>query len=289
MLPSPIDTIELFNQTFYYKRDDLIHPMYSGNKYRKLYHYFDNPSDIPIVSYGGYQSNAMLSLAFMCHQQNRECLYLCKTVPENIKEKKYGNLYQARLLGMQLIEVANSDYQEAIDTLSHTYPHYIIVKQGGATPFAKRGVEILADEIDQFMQEKKIKELALFLPSGTGTTALYLQNALPHSTVYTTACVGKSDYLQTQWDTLDTEAKKPKILKTIKTYHFAKPYKAFYDFYDLLQKQGVEIDLIYAPKMLQAIQENLEKIPEKNKMILHTGGVLGNSTQIARYTYKKLI
>ena len=92
------------------------------------------------------------------------------------------------------------------------------------------------------MQEKKIKELALFLPSGTGTTALYLQNALPHSTVYTTACVGKSDYLQTQWDTLDTEAKKPKILKTIKTYHFAKPYKAFYDFYDLLQKQGVEID-----------------------------------------------
>ena len=48
---------------FFVKRDDLIDPRFSGNKARKFHALFSIPSDRydTLVSYGGAQSNAMLS------------------------------------------------------------------------------------------------------------------------------------------------------------------------------------------------------------------------------------
>ncbi|MDQ6981063.1 MAG: 1-aminocyclopropane-1-carboxylate deaminase, partial [Ghiorsea sp.] len=43
------------------KRDELIDPLLSGNKYRKLYSLIQTPSETysTLISYGGTQSNAM--------------------------------------------------------------------------------------------------------------------------------------------------------------------------------------------------------------------------------------
>jgi 1-aminocyclopropane-1-carboxylate deaminase len=285
-LPSPIDKICLFNTQFYVKRDDLIHPMYSGNKYRKLHTYFNQPSLKPIVSYGGYQSNAMLSIAYYCYQHKISFTYITKSIPNFINHSD-GNLALALKHKMKLVEVSNDTYQNTIDTLNTSYPDSLIIKQGAAEKEAEHGLKILAKEIHTFIQEHDLKKVAVFIPSGTGTSALFLQKHLKDITVYTTPCVGNSDYLNQQWQELEPNLTHyPTILETKKKYHFAKPYAQFLESYKSTKEQDIEFDLIYSPKLLLAIQENLSHIKEKTKIIIHTGGVIGNSTQLARYQFK---
>ncbi|HHH72313.1 MAG TPA: hypothetical protein ENL04_00610 [Sulfuricurvum sp.] len=80
-LPSPVEPFRFAGRIFRVKRDDLIHPDFSGNKYRKLYRFIHtNPDAIhTIVSYGGIQSNAMLSIAALCRLKGWRFEYICKT------------------------------------------------------------------------------------------------------------------------------------------------------------------------------------------------------------------
>ena len=43
---SPVQSILFDNKQFYLKRDDLLHPDFSGNKARKLYYFLQN--DFPV-------------------------------------------------------------------------------------------------------------------------------------------------------------------------------------------------------------------------------------------------
>ena len=64
-IPSAVETIMFRGKPVYIKRDDLIDPCLSGNKFRKLYALTvtDSSKYNQVISYGGNQSNAMLSIA----------------------------------------------------------------------------------------------------------------------------------------------------------------------------------------------------------------------------------
>lgn len=64
---SPIEQITFNNQKYFIKRDDLLHPDFSGNKARKFYYFLKNdfPSIKKIISHGSAQSNAMYSLSVL--------------------------------------------------------------------------------------------------------------------------------------------------------------------------------------------------------------------------------
>lgn len=64
---SPIEEISFNNQKYFIKRDDLLHPDFSGNKARKFYYFLKNdfPSIKKIISHGSAQSNAMYSLSVL--------------------------------------------------------------------------------------------------------------------------------------------------------------------------------------------------------------------------------
>ena len=106
--------------------------------------------------------------------------------------------------------------------------------------------EILANEIKSWAKEQNIedKRLKVLLPSGTGTTALYLQKFLPFE-LFTCSCVGDDEYLKKQF--LDLEEKNhPKILKKEKKYHFGKLYFEFYlKHLELKEQTNIEFDLLY--------------------------------------------
>ena len=71
----------------------------------------------------------------------------------------------------------------------------LFISEGGAVKEAQYGIKILADEINEWKIANKIKSIKVFLPSGTGTTALFLQKYLKDE-VLTTPCVGNLDYLK---------------------------------------------------------------------------------------------
>ena len=181
------------NKSFYVKRDELLDPLLSGNKYWKLYALIQMPEQRykKVVSYGGTQSNAMLSIATLCHQKGWVFHYICKPVPSYLKQQLSGNLSKALALGMVLHEVSHNDYDACVQKLREsTDTESLFVPQGGADPMAQIGIKQLAGEIKQWQQEQAIERLNIVTPSGTGTTAYYLAQALPECHILTTAVVG---------------------------------------------------------------------------------------------------
>jgi len=276
------------------KRDDLIDPCLSGNKFRKLYALtIADPSKYSrVISYGGNQSNAMLSIACLCHQKEWRFEYVTKTIPEHLRADLTGNLKNALSLGMQLREVSALEYEGVISDLKEKYPLYsapvdqnqktLFIRQGGADPLAESGVNVLAAEIEAWRVEKNIDFLSVITPSGTGTTAFYLAKALPGLSVYTTALIGTTEYLMKQLRQLGEIPQNLHFLETEKKYRFGNLYPEFFRIQNELKSSGVEFDYLYAPKTWLSLAENLDAI-NTQLLYVHSGGVSGNETMVARY------
>ena len=289
--PSKVDLLRLDDRDIYIKRDDLLHPMYSGNKIRKLYALLENETLGHLVSYGGYQSNAMLSMAYFAHGKKIPFTYITKPVPDWVKDLQSGNYYEAKRLGMENIQVVHTGYQETIQNLPRIYPEATLVDQGAANPFAESGIALLATELNAFIEGEQLQDVTLLLPSGTGATSLYLAKHIrADATVYTTACVGDADYLQAQWHRLEPDLQRyPTILATQKKHHFAKPYRELWEVFKKLETTGIAFDMVYAPKTWLAYLENEALFEGKTVIYVHTGGVIGNVTQRLRYERKGMV
>ncbi len=286
-LPSSVESITFENKHFYLKRDDLIHPDFSGNKARKL-HYFliHDFSDIKkISSYGSTQSNAMYSLSVLAKMRGWDFEYIVDHVADYLKENPHGNYKGALENGMRL----NVSRVVPTPAMDH---EILFIEEGGRQKEAEYGIQILAQEIRDWQLEQNIKELNIFLPSGTGTTALFLQKVFvgmgtTRPMVYTTPCVGDEEYLKKQFCELEKDENyHPRILTLEKKHHFGKLYKENYKVWLKLQQQtGVEFDLLYDPLGWRVLLAHTE-ISSKPILYIHQGGILGNESMLPRYERK---
>ena len=272
----------LDGRKFYVKRDDLIDHHLSGNKYRKLYTLINTPSKNlkKVISYGGTQSNAMLAIAALC--KAKSWIFEYYTKPLHVSLSGNSNFAIAKSLGMMHKELDEALYRSFIGSLSVGFDEEtFILHQGGADKSAFEGVKQLAQEIMQ----SNLHVRSLATPSGTGTTALFLAQALPEYTIYTTPVIGDKNYLLEQISALAEVPQNLVVLDGEKKYHFAKPYVEFLSIYEKLKMSGVEFDLLYAPKMWKML---LEKTDEEI-LYIHSGGTTGNASMLERYVYKGLV
>lgn len=275
---SLIEQIEFNNNKIFIKRDDLLDKDFSGNKARKFYYFLKNdfPKIKRVISHGSAQSNAMYSISVLCKLRGWKFDYYVDHIASYIKENPIGNYKEALKNGMNIKEEPFPlKYDE--ETL--------FINEGGALEEAQYGLEILAKEIKAWAMKNKIEDLKVFLPSGTGTTALYLQKYLPFE-VITCACVGDEEYLEKQFNQLET-SNHPTIIKRKKKYHFGKLYKEFYDIHkELLMQTNIEFDLLYDPLGWICLEEFIKENKNENIMYIHQGGLIGNKSMIERYNYK---
>jgi len=296
-IPSPVESIVVDGKRFHLKRDDLIHPDFSGNKARKFLYWLhrDLPHVRKVVSYGSVQSNAMYSLSVLAKMRGWEFEYFVDHIPGWLRENPVGN-YRAALENRTIFreQVAVSSEQLGVSS-SRFGEEILFIHEGGRQKEAEEGIRILAEEIIQWQQEKSIEKLTVFLPSGTGTTALYLQKNLklltPHSSLFThvvtVPCVGGSLYLQKQFAMLEPDDRLwPRIVDLPKKYHFGKLYREFYELWlELYRQTGVEFDLLYDPKGWLALLRQYEEM-EGEILYLHQGGLKGNESMLPRYRRK---
>lgn len=276
-LPTPVEEIFFDGDTYLIKRDELIHPDFSGNKARKFSHLFAQTLTRPLVSYGSNQSNAMYSLSALAHIKQVPFIYFVSHIPSYLREHPQGNYRYALEHEMQVHVSDNPESDAKIYAKAH---NGIYIPEGGAYKDARVGIKALAHELDT------VKNVDIFLPSGTGTTALFLQKYSSHS-VYTTPCVGDEIYLKKQFLALEPdETKHPTILNTEKKYHFGKLYKEFYEIWIQLRKSAnMEFDLLYDPKGWVSLLANKEQF--KNPVLyVHQGGLIGNESMLMRYKRK---
>ncbi len=290
---APMQEVTFENKRFFIKRDDLLNPHFSGNKARKFsYLLADSSSAVKtIVSYGSVQANSLYSLAALAQLKGWQFNYYIHHIPQWLKDNPIGNYAGALALGANIIEVAElSDNLESyVQNIASTFnQETLLVPEGGRCQQAKIGVEQLAQEIRGYCQTNKITQPLIMLPSGTGTTSLFLQAALPYQ-VFTCACVGGDDYLRRQFTELEPNSTLwPTILLTKKKYHFGKLYPEFYQQWRQLNQQtGIEFDLLYDPLGWLSLLDHLKKQSSHPEVIyIHQGGLLGNKSMLPRYQRK---
>ena len=290
---SPVGKMTFRGRDYYVKRDDLIDKYFNGNKARKFYYYLqqDLSKYKKVASYGGNQANAMLSLAAFAKIKNLQFDYYIKPLSKTLQTYPIGNFKQALELGMNYIEL--DDYDDFYQKMSKPDKSYnalgedtILIRQGGAEKEAEQGVKMLADEIKQFTKENNIKKLSIFIQSGTGTTALFLQKNIDFK-VYTTPTIGDKKHLLKQFALLDDNPQNyPEILYFNKKYHHGKLYKEFYDIWkEINTETGIEFELLYDPPTLIAL-DKFQKNINHDIMYIHSGGIIGNESMIKRYERK---
>jgi 1-aminocyclopropane-1-carboxylate deaminase/D-cysteine desulfhydrase-like pyridoxal-dependent ACC family enzyme len=283
---SPVEETKFKGRRLWVKRDDRIHPYFNGNKARKFKLYIEKdlcPYN-RIVSYGGHQSNAMYSLAALAKLKGLGFDYYVKPLPSFLKSQPAGNLRYALEMGMNMIEVKN--YHEYIEQLSKhidSQSDQLIIRQGGAEPFAEPGLKELAEEINHFAERQGIEDLAVFIPSGTGTTALYVSKHLRHK-VYTTPNVGTKDYLYKQFGQLEIDPSfYPSVLETEQKYVYGKLYPEYYQIWQsVTEETGIEFELLYDPKTFIVMEAFMHQY-KGEIMYVHSGGTVGNETMLNRY------
>ena len=277
---SVVEKFNFYGRHFFVKRDDLIHLDFCGNKARKFLYFLKNDFLYidTIVSFGSAQSNAMHSLSVLANMKGWKFIYYIDHLNTYLSQNPSGNFAHALKNNMEIV----------IGKIPASFDkNVLMVKEGGAQIEAKFGIEKLAEEINSWAKEKNIKKLKIFLPSGTGTTALYLQEVLDFEVV-TTPCVGDDKYLKAQFLTLQSnESLHPTILKPSKKYHFGKLYNELFEIYcELFSKTNIEFELLYDPIGWKVLGENLHVFDGFEVLYIHQGGLKGNATMKSRYERK---
>lgn len=193
--------------------------------------------------------------------------------------------------------------------------HSLWVPRGGAYASAEAGVAALAGEIlnwwtrdrldndgdddgldgvESGARPRECSELRVFLPSGTGSTALFLARHLSSDTsisVVAVPCVGDAEHLHAQMEVLDVATGSHAVFPTIldpgsnerKRYRFGSPHPDMYNTWKRLGEAGLDIDLIYAPRAWNAILMDNDEADGVAWLYVHTGGLEGVSSMLERY------
>nr|WP_116474624.1 pyridoxal-phosphate dependent enzyme [Zobellella maritima] len=182
--PSPLDPIRhpLLTQQgiqLWIKRDDLLHPQISGNKWRKLKYVLRHALSEDargLLTFGGAYSNHLHALAAAGRQLPLATVGLVRGEAGSINNP---TLSDARAWGMALEFVDRQQYrlrhtQAYLEQLAYRYPGYRIIPEGGSCSLALPGVAELWQELPPIDE--------LILPVASGGTLAGLLSARPAGT-----------------------------------------------------------------------------------------------------------
>ncbi|MCG9736846.1 1-aminocyclopropane-1-carboxylate deaminase/D-cysteine desulfhydrase [Shewanella insulae] len=297
---TPVETIHIWLHKVYVKRDDLLHPEFSGNKARKFAYFLENdfPSVRRLIGYGSPQANSLYSLSALAKLKGWQLDYYVDHLPSYLTGHPSGNYRAALANGANIIDLSNVVDRDGLDCEGYIRQRVLtgsdeqlFVPEGGRCAFAEPGVSRLANEIAGWKVAEQLSELVVFLPSGTGTTALYLQKQFqtidPSISVMTCAVVGGNDYLTKQFFELEQdESLHPHIVPAVKRYHFGKLYHDFYQIWHELKSTGIEFELLYDPLGWLCLKHLWQQGLDAPVLYLHQGGLLGNESMLPRYRRK---
>ncbi|MDB5112296.1 MAG: 1-aminocyclopropane-carboxylate deaminase, partial [Mucilaginibacter sp.] len=174
---SPVHQIndQLFDEQglkVFIKRDDLIHPVISGNKWRKLKYPLKQAlaaNKTHLVTFGGAYSNHLLATAAAGAKFGFKTTGI-------VRGEKVENdiLFLCRLHGMSLIFTDRESYrdkQALFNKYFHNAEDAFFIDEGGASAEATKGCSELIDELTENYDH-------IFCACGTGTTAAGIINGI---------------------------------------------------------------------------------------------------------------
>lgn len=156
-LPSPLQVLstpwtESSNIKLYIKRDDLIHPLICGNKWRKLKYSLiemHGKNYNGIITLGGAYSNHLVALAAAGYYGGFRTVGIVRSYQEYLENP---SLDQCRALGMRLYFVHPESYQleeesDVIQNILSQHKELFFLPVGGSSAEALRGIGEMWQEV----------------------------------------------------------------------------------------------------------------------------------------------
>lgn len=262
-------------------RDDLIHPIVSGNKWRKLKYIVDfalQHQKSHLVSFGGAYSNHLVALAYAGKHFGLQTSGFVRG-----DEERPLNHYEELCIknGMQLIKTSRTDYrnkQALFDAHFGNDTTALFVNEGGDHPMALPGCAEILDELPLTYD-------IILLSLGTGTTMEGLVKAIVERNLPTK--VWGISSLKNNFE-LDRKMEKypASVYQIFHDYHRGKYAKSDTELIHFIQnfykETGIKTDTVYTGKMLMALDDLINKgqITKDQKVLcIHTGGLLAYPAQ----------
>jgi 1-aminocyclopropane-1-carboxylate deaminase len=282
------------NARLFLKREDLIHPQISGNKYWKLFYNINqylakNPENPFLITFGGAFSNHIAAVAALGHQENIKTLGIIRGEELQQKWAENPTLKSAHENGMAFHFVTREEYRNKphlSQIFSEEFPQALIIPEGGTNENAVSGIQHMLSE-----QTKSFDYLCTAVGTG-GTVAGISKFAEENQQVLGFKVVDDSSVEET-------------VFKLSKRNNF-KLFEAHDGGYgkisdenirfinDFKEKYHIQLDPVYTGKMMRHLFNMIasDYFPEGSRILaFHTGGLQGNfgANQLLKKQNRELI
>jgi 1-aminocyclopropane-1-carboxylate deaminase len=281
-IPSPIQQLfeplyEKMGVEVFVKREDLIHPLISGNKWRKLKYTLKKAAEEEkqhIVTFGGAYSNHVLATAAATQALGLQASAIIRGEDQDNEVLNY-----CKLAGMKLYFVDRASYTDKNECIEHFFKGntaIFVIQEGGASPEGVKGCEEILGENNETFDH-------IFCAAGTGTTAAglysYIQKNKLNTKLHVVPVLKGGDFIRNEL-AKHTSINDQLELHTL--YHFGGYGKCTTEllrfiihFYHMHQ---VLLDQVYTGKLVFGIHELIAKgyFARGSRILwLHTGGLTG--------------
>lgn len=263
----------------YIKREDLLHPYVSGNKFRKLkYNLLESRKQGygTILTFGGAYSNHISAASYAAKAFGLRSIGVIRGEELRDKISENPTLRFAHANGMRFEFVSREDYRQKdsasfIENLRLKFGDFYLVPEGGTNELAIKGCEEILTEEDDFFDY-------ICCAVGTGGTI----SGIINSTKSHQKVLG---FPALKGDFLDGEIKKfvqKENWELITDYHFGGYGKINEELISFINKfrgkTHIPLDPVYTGKMCFGVFDLIRRgYFEKDALILliHTGGLQG--------------
>ncbi|KQB38860.1 1-aminocyclopropane-1-carboxylate deaminase-like protein [Flavobacterium daejeonense] len=261
------------------KREDLLHPVVSGNKFRKLkYNLLQAKAENKetLLTFGGAFSNHIAAVAYAAQEQGFRSVGVVRGDELNEKTDSNPTLQFAKECGMQFEFVSREAYRHKteaafLEELKAKFGDFYLVPEGGTNALAIKGCqEILTEE------DAKFDYICCAVGTG-GTISGIINSALSHQKVLGFPAL-KGNFLQ---DEIRIFAENDNW-ELINDYHFggyAKINEELVHFINqFYEDTKIPLDPVYTGKMVFGVLDLIQKdfFPaHSNILLIHTGGLQG--------------
>ena len=272
--------IQFTNQiTLHIKREDLIHPFVSGNKFRKLkYNLLQAKAEgkTKIITFGGAFSNHIAAVAYAGKEHNIETIGIIRGEELSSKISENPTLTFAQNCGMKFDFITRDEYRfkdslTFIEKLKEKYGTFYLVPEGGTNALAIKGCEEILTSEDSIFTH-------ICCSVGTSGTISGIINSAKSNQKIIGFPALKGSFLSDDIRNFVTNSN----WELQSDYHFggyAKINEELIRFINAFrEKTSVPLDPVYTGKMMFGILDLINKgyFPVGSKILaIHTGGLQG--------------
>lgn len=271
--------IENPEYTLYIKREDLLHPHVSGNKFRKLRYNLKKAKEenySALLTFGGAFSNHILAVAAAGNEQGMKTIGIIRG--EELRDKISDNptLLKAQDFGMVFEFVSREMYRAKnepsfVKYLKQQYGNFYLLPEGGTNDLAVKGCE-------EILEASDVEFDFVCCAVGTGGTISGIINSSKGGQQILGFPALKGDFLTKDICKFVTKSN----WELVTDYHFGGYAKVTEELVlfinDFYQKYQVPLDPVYTGKMAFGVLDLMQKkkIPHGSKILMiHSGGLQG--------------